>query len=265
MTDSTAYLKEADALRYGVKVIPVGYTVDGREYYETYSDKNGDFEALFNDGADIATIQPDTAGFLRRFNDAGTADGILCVTISSRLSGIYSAACAAARQANVSVTVFDSRLVAGGLFILVKKAAEMIKENVPMNEIVGALEEMRERINVVFSVADINPLRNSRRIGFVRRGVETILNRKPILYLKDGAVEFGCMASGNTEVLKRLKEAVNPGSKEIVVNYLGNGQIAADLYGVLKKEMPGAGMSLSKFGPVLAAHLGLGITAVSFL
>jgi DegV family protein with EDD domain len=265
MTDSTAYLKEADTIRCGVKVIPVGYTVDGREYYETYSDKNGDFETLFKEDADIATVQPDTVGFLRCFNDAGATDGILCITISSRLSGIYSAACAAARQTNVNVTVFDSRLVAGGLFILVKKAAEMINENLPINEIVEALETLRDKINLVFTVADINPLRNSRRIGFVRRGVETILNRKPILYLKDGAVEFGCMASGNTDVLKRLKEAVNPRAEEIVVNYLGNGQVAADLYGVLKNEMPGADMSLSKFGPVLAAHLGLGITAVSFL
>jgi DegV family protein with EDD domain len=265
MTDSTAYLKEADAVRMGVTVVPVGYYIDGNEYLETYSDKNKNYEAMFNDGADTGTIQPDTGDFLRRFNEADARDGVLCITISSRLSGIYSAACAAAKQAQGNVAVFDSRLVAGGLYILVKKAYQMASENLPLHEIVKRLEIMRDKINLVFSVADISPLRNSHRIGFVRRGVETILNRKPILYLKDGAVEFGCMANGSADVLKRLKEAVSPGAEEIAINYLGGGQIAADLYGVLEKEIPGAGMYLSKFGPVLGAHLGTGVTAVSFL
>ena len=51
---------------------------------------------------------------------------VLCITISSRLSGTYSSASIAAREVSSDkITVVDSQSTAGGMYMLVEKARAM--------------------------------------------------------------------------------------------------------------------------------------------
>lgn len=191
---------------------------------------------------------------------------VLCITMSSRLSGTYSAAYMAAKQTDSNnIVVFDSQLTAGGLYLLVCEAKKLIDSGKSLSEIIKILQEIREKITIVFSVDDMTPLRNSRRIGFVRRGVGTILNIKPILLCKDGVIVSDGIAHGNTEIIKRLVGKVPKEAKEVVVNYIANSRVASNVYNVIREKYPNLPIKLQKIGPVIGIHVGLQVVVVSFV
>jgi len=265
VTDSCAYFKEMEANALGVKIIPVNYIANDRTYLESFSDKNDEFEQLINHAKKLSTSQPNPAAFLSCFEEeTKNGNDVLCITMSSRLSGTYSAAHAAAKLSGKSnIAVMDSRLIAGGLNLLVKKAVSLIDGGMQLPEAIKKLEQVREKISIVFTVADLSPLKKSGR-GFAKM-TTNILNIKPVLHLKEGVVSFGGMVRGNSNILKELMETISPHAEEVVVNYIGSGTISTNICNMLRADKPELPVSLNKIGPVLAIHLGLDAVAVSHI
>ncbi|HHT53696.1 MAG TPA: DegV family protein [Clostridiales bacterium] len=263
ITDSTVYLRRDEAGQLGIRIVPIGYSMGGCLYSEYYSDDDA-FEEYLASGGSITTSQPSPAVFSGIFREELLRGGeVLCITLSSRLSGIYNSAALAAKQVGDRVHVFDSRLTAGGLYLLVRRARELADRGLKICEILADLERLRERITVCFSVGDMAPLRRSGRVGFVRMSVGTILNSKPILLLRDGAVVQDSVAHGTKEIIRVLTDKIPKGASEVIINYISNNQVVSNLYNVIKKEHPQIAIRLSKLGPVLSAHLGLNVVAVS--
>jgi len=50
-----------------------------------------------------------------------------------------------------------------------------------------------------------------------------------------------------------------------VISYIGDNNMASNLYHVIKKGVGDVPVSLQKIGPVLGIHLGLKVIAVSFI
>lgn len=113
---------------------------------------------------------------------------VLCLTISSRLSGTYSNASLAAKSVGGAIRIVDGRTTAGGSCLLLRHAAQRIREGAQLQPLAEELRALREQIGIAFSVTDMNPLRRSGRLGIVRQSVGTILNIRPILQLVQGGV-----------------------------------------------------------------------------
>jgi len=262
VTDSCSYFKENEAAALGIKIIPVNYVADGRNFLESFCDRNGEFEQLIKRGSKLSTSQPNPAAFLSCFEEETKNGGeVLCIIMSSRLSGTYSAAHIAAKSAAKNIAIVDSRLIAGGQNLLVKKAVALINDGKNLSEVIKILEQTREKISTIFSVADLKPLRKSGR-GFAKMSAN-ILNIKPVLHLKEGVVSFGGMARGNANIMKELISSIAPNAEEVVINYIGNGALSTNIYNVLRSDAPNLPVSLNKIGPVLGIHLGLDAVAVS--
>jgi len=267
VTDSSSYFKKGEARQLGVKVIPINYSVDGQSYNESFSDRNGDFENLLKGKGDYTTSHPNISAFLSCFDEEIRKNNeILCITISSRLSGTYGTAHMAAKQTeSKNIAVFDSLFTAGGLYLLVKEARKLIEKGLTLEEILEKLPAIRDRITIAFSVDDMTPLRKSGRIGFVRMSVGTFLNIKPILLCEDGSIISDSIARGNTEIIKRFVAKITANTQEVVISYIGDNRLASNLYHVINDAFPNASMTLQKIGPVLGMHLGLKVIGVSFI
>ena len=267
VTDSSCYIKKSEAQELGIRVIPLTYTVNGQSYYESFSDQNGDFETLLKGNGKYTTSHPNMAAYLSSFEEElQKGNEVLCITISSRLSGAYSTAYMAAKQTeNKNIVVFDSLFTGGGLYLLIKEAQKMIDKGLSLQDISNELPAIRDRITIAFSVDDMTPLRNSGRIGFVRMSVGTFLNIKPILLCKDGAVVSDSVAHGNTEIIKKLVAKISANTQEVAISYIGDNRLASNLYHVIKEICSHAAITLQKIGPVLGIHLGLKVIAVSFI
>lgn len=261
VTDSTAGLTRQEAKDLGVVCIPMTYTISGTVYPENFLEENGEFEKLISvSGNDLHTSQASIGSYMKAFAGLRSADvQILCLTISSRLSGTFSNASVCARElGGVGIRVVDSHTTAGGLLILIRHARRMLDEGYSLDQTAQAILAMRSQIETWFSVSDMTPLRRSGRLGPVRQSVGTILNLRPLLCCREGAVVSCGMAHGKAEQLRGLAKAVSPWAKDVLVEYISERDSALRLSKMLEDKC-GCSVPMRRVGPVLGINLGLDV------
>lgn len=268
VTDSSAYLTWEEARALGVRMVSMNYTVAGQLYVEDFSDRNGSFVQLLSlNAGSCSTSQANVSAFLSVFSELTRQGGqVLCVVISSRLSGnYYSAAMAAKEIGQDKVAVIDSLTTAGGLYFLVKQAVHLAKSGAELSQAAFALEAMRAKVGLVFTVDDLNYLRRSGRLGIVRQGTGTILNARPVLLCQEGTVVSQGLARGKSALTRALTHRVPLDAVELVVHQLGAPSIYEQLLEEVRAWLPGVPVRQSPLGPVLGVHLGLGVAAVAWI
>lgn len=265
VTDSSVYFTRREAEALGVRVLPLLYSVSGQSFGEGYVDENGHFIELVAQGKDMHTAQVSGSTFLSTFSELRRKGrDILCLTMSSRLSGVYSGAMITARDLDPEhIMVVDSLSISGGFKFLAEKACEMARQNYSLQRAADELEKLRDKIGIVFSVDDMDALRKSGRLGFVRQSVGTMLNLRPILFCRHGTVVSGGVARGTHTQLRELARAVPEAAKRIEVLYIQNRQSAEMLRDALLKRFS-LPIHISGVGPVLAIHLGLSAIGIAW-
>lgn len=266
VTDSTAYLKQREAALWGVHVVPLSYRANGVLYTEGYLDRLGNYEKLIF-GSDSLTSQASIGAFVSTFGELRRRGfEVLCLTLSSRLSGTFHTAFSAAREVDPdNIAVVDSHLTAGGLFLLIKQAKKCILSGMSLSQAALCIEEQRQDFGVVFSVEDMTALRKSGRLGPVRQSVSTILNLHPILLLEDGCVLSKGVVRGTHACRRALVDAIPENAVQVVVQELCAQEQARELAQMISKKLPGAQVSIRALGPVLGIHLGKGVLGAAWM
>jgi DegV family protein with EDD domain len=267
VTDSSIHLHRQEAEGLGITVVPMHYSLPGRPpFSECYMDQDEDFERLVDQNmGQLRTSQATYASFASVFEELLAAGAqILCLTISSRLSGTYGNAAAAARElAPQRIAVVDSLTTSGGLYQMALEARKLIDAGATLVEAANALRGMRGRIKMVFTVDDIEPLRRSGRLGGVRLSISTILNIRPVLRCVDGSIVSTGVIRGRVEQLKTLAGSL----PEYPCTCVVDGFMAEEQKHALKRRVEAAGhrVILRQVGPVLAIHLGRGCLGISWI
>lgn len=268
VTDSTICIprEEADALH--LHIVSNSYSMQGQAYWEGFSDENGDFEQrIFADPENCKTSQAPVAGFIEAFRDLiSQGMEVLCLVISSRLSGTFSSACIASQEVDTKkIAVVDSLSTSGGLWLLAKRARALAEQGLSLRQVAARLQQLRDKTGIVFSVNDMAALRRSGRLGAVPQSVGTMLNIRPILMCLKGAVVARGIARGNAERVRALLSKVPADAKEIVVHHMGERASVEPLYQSIRQRFPGIDIHVSKLGPVLSIHLGTGTVGISWI
>ena len=269
MVDSAAGISRQEAEQLGAHYVPMTYTVDRQQFVEHYIGENGQFEPYIErEDVEHRTSQATASAFMAAF-ERQLAKGrqVLCITISSRLSGTYANAVMAAKEVNGDeIKVLDSRNCAGGIYFLILRAQKLISQGLSLNEIIEQLIVERRRIHNVFTVNDMTNLRKSGRLGVVRLSVSTILNLRPILSLQNGSVFSKSVARGNHEQLRMLVESVPVGTKYVVVHSRDNNPQLPVLQEMLRGKLGNdLELRIVSLGPVLTIHLGLTYLGVCWM
>jgi len=269
MVDSAAGISRQEAEELGAHYVPMTYTVDRQQFVEHYIGENGQFEPYIErEDVERRTSQATAAAFVSAFEQQ-VAKGrqVLCITISSRLSGTYANAVMAAKEVNADeIRVLDSRNCAGGIYFLIQRAQKLIDQGLNLAEIAEKLASERKLINNIFTVNDMTNLRKSGRLGVVRLSVSTILNLRPILCLQNGSVFSRGVARGSHEQLRMLAESVPENVKFVVIHSRENNPQLPLLQEMLRKRLgDGLELRIVSLGPVLAIHLGLTYLGVCWI
>lgn len=268
VTDSSSYLTKEEVKALGVKIVPINYGVGEPNLKEGIGEENHGFKELIaNNPGQCKTAHASTAAFSEVFKQLiDNGFQVLAIVLSSRLSGTYSSASVAARAISPeNIRVLDSLLSAGGMAILAKRAAALIKEGLSLSEVFNALENLKKKMGIAFSVDHMEPLRKSGRILAVPQSARTILNVRPILLCKEGAVIYDGVARGRHKQVKELVSRIPSDVNEVVINYIDNEENAQMLIDEIRCKFPEIKISKSPLGPVLGIHLGLGVLVVSWV
>jgi len=261
VSDSSIGLTKKEAAALGIHIVPMCYTLSaaGKTYYEKYIDTNVPLEQEGKSACKAyTTSQPSSSAFLKIFDELyDKGYEILCLTISSRLSGAYSSAKIAAKELDEKkIRIVDTRITVGGIRFLAECAKEFIAENKTLEETVIALKAERDKVGLAISVEDMEPLRLSGRLGFIRKSVSSILNIKPILIMQDGSLVSHSFAKGSRQQKEKLIDAIPKNAKKIIIHYLGSDSAAKELAVVLKNRFPDIVPHIAMAGPIFSIHLG---------
>jgi len=138
------------------------------------------------------TSAPSPGAFAAAFGalEAAGAEGVVCVTLSSKLSASNEAASHAAREfTTLPVTVVDSLSATIGEGMICMAVAQAASGGAAMAEVVAAAESTRERLSVFGAIDTLENLRRGGRIGGAAAAFGTLLSIKPVVEVRNGVVE----------------------------------------------------------------------------
>ena len=113
------------------------------------------------------TSCPNTADWLEAF---GNADDVICVTITSGLSGSYNSACTAKKvyeseRDGRRVFVLDSLSTGPEITLLLWKLEKMVADGMEYDEIVHAIKEYHKNTGLYFVLSSLRTLANNGRVS----------------------------------------------------------------------------------------------------
>ncbi|MCT6811513.1 MAG: DegV family protein [Lactobacillus helsingborgensis] len=268
VTDSTSAITKQEAEENNIIVVSIPIIIGKKEYLENVDITSDQLFKMQREGADFPkTSQPSTGSLIRLFDhllDQGY-EAIIAITLSSGISGFYQTLCNIAdNNPKYNLHPIDTRMTVRLQGNLVLAAAKMIKNGVELESILTHLDEIRSTIDEIFVVNDLNNLSRGGRLSNAGAFIGSMLNIKPLLTFKDGnIVAFDKIRSMKRAFLKIKKLTVKkidqlPYKDKIklfIIDSNDSSQVA-EAKTFLKEKFPEQSISVTKFSPVIATHLG---------
>jgi DegV family protein with EDD domain len=273
VTDSTSDIEPAKAREHGITVVPLFVVFGDRGYKDYIELSRAEFyRKLQTEPVLPITSQPTAAMYEEAFAPLVEAgDEVLCIAISSQLSGTINAARAGAQRFPVGrITIYDSQTVAGGLGMMVLRARELAAEGSSMPALVAELDEWRSRERMYACLPDLSHLQRTGRIGRAKAALGTLMKIVPVLSLKDGQVA----AEAQVRTFARAQEtmldlvlaaAPNPAAARFLVMHTNASELAEKTAEKLCERLDGMTprtLEIWEAGPVIATHGGPGAVGI---
>lgn len=264
--DSTANLSPELLAKNDLETIPLNLIWGGESYRDGIDITTDEFyERLANSSEMPTTSQPSVGDFHELYTRvAETADSIVCVTLSSDLSGTYASAVGAAElMEDFPIEVIDSRSVSVGHGFIAIAAAQAAKAGDDFQVVAQAARDLVPKMDVFFVVDTLEYLHRGGRIGGASFMIGSALSIKPVLQVNDGLIDS--MARVRTK-----KKALNYLADLAVERYQGHNNIhlavvdavapdEARLLGEeLQKRLDPVELVYAELSPVVGTHGGPG-------
>ncbi|MBI5946152.1 MAG: DegV family protein [Chloroflexi bacterium] len=194
VTDGAVDVPAGWGQEFDINVIPINVHF-GEKTYIQYVDLDFDgFYKLVDDKSNPfpKTSQPSPHQFVEFYKkNFQPGDTILSIHITSKLSGTYASAVAAAEElkGTYNVVTFDSLGGSMGTAFMCRAAREMERAGKSVQEIISHLETLRSKVFIILTLDTLEYARRSGRVGALSASLASVLNLKPIALLKDGLVE----------------------------------------------------------------------------
>ncbi len=191
VVDSTCNLSPELISRHNLRVAPITIQFGTDSYEEGINIDRALFYRKIEELQIIPTTsQPTPAWFTQYYEEAaGQGDPVLVITITGAHSGTYqSAVLAKSMVPSADVEVFDSRSISLGTGWMVVEAARMAEAGRDRASILERLSFIRDHGHLFMTPATLKYLQMSGRVGKLQGAIASLLNVKPVIALKDGAL-----------------------------------------------------------------------------
>lgn len=257
-----------------VKIVPLTIHFGEQQYVSGVDiDARSFYEKLVESDVLPTTSQPTPAAFADAFQAAVEAgDEVVCITISSKLSGTFQSASIAAMDFPGKVFVVDSRTVTLGCGILTQYALELAKQDISARELAQRVEKKREKVRLLALLDTLEYLKKGGRISATVAFVGGLLNIKPVICVAEGEVKLLGKARGFRQGSNLLVQQIEKAGGvdfdlPVLLGYTGLSDA------MLKKYMEDSAqlwqgrvdsLPVSIVGSVVGTHAGPGAVAVAF-
>ncbi len=276
VTDTTSCIPKDLAAELGIEVVPVVY-IFGRESFRDGIDMT---PSQFYERLKTAKSLPTTSGSLIvPYLDAYTraakrAAGVLCITISSKLSSMINSARLAQEMAAESlpdfpIEIIDSETAAGAQGLIVLAAARAAATGKSLTEVAEAAREVKSKVYLYAMLDTLSYLVKGGRAPRAAAIATSILRIKPILKIQAGAANSVENAITARNALQRLTNIVDEKRTKdqplhLAVMHAEAETTARRFQEQLVIRFQPVESYLWEFTPVMGIHTGPGLIGVAF-
>lgn len=224
------------------------------------------------------TSQPSPKDFMNAYRkQLDNFDKVLCITLTSKISGSWNSAKEAETLLKEPQRVFvvDSFHAAASQALLILRAIELIQENREITEVMNELKNLTPKTHLYAIFQDPKWIEALGRVtkaqaNWIRRIKR--FNVHPVITIKDGKMSRGGIVFGKNmsealfkKVAKESKKVRREGKRiRVVINHADNLKGARELRKMLKQEINADVSFISSGPPVICAASGPGTLIVGW-
>lgn len=273
ITDSTCDIPQELLSEYQIDTIPSYIIWNGYQYIDRVTLQPEEFyRRIQTDPIRPTSSQATEVSFSQSFLKAADekADEVICITLSSQMSGTYQAALNASKSAPIPVHVVDSHGPTMMLGWQVLAAARTREAGQTVREILEKVEKIRSKIVLVVGMETLSYISLGGRIGDAAGWLGNLLSVKPIVSINrdSGRIEPVTLVRTHKSMIAGLfdtfkKKLSNLSLLHVAVMH-GNDEPEAKLLADrVKTELKPVELLMNITGPVLGLHTGPGALALA--
>ena len=269
VTDSACDLPVPLVKALAIEVVPLTIRFGNEEFVDQVELSAAEFwDRVERSDKLPETAAPSPGAFEARYRhlmERG-ATGIVCINLSSHLSGTMQSAqvAAAAVAGECPVQVIDSQSASMGQGNLCLTAARRAADGDSLESIVKEVVDRRDRTKLYATLDTLEHIRKSGRIGNARALLGSMLSIKPIIEIKEGVVEEVAKVRTRSKALKEIAAKAAEHKVEHLAVLHGNAPDLEELLDLLNPIFPRDEIITGVVGPVIGTHAGPRVIGVSF-
>ena len=274
ITDSASDISQAEAKVLGIDVLPLKTIFGEEEFLDGVTiDHVTFYNKLIESDVLPTTSQLSPFDYEQAFRAAvERGEEVVCIVVSSKLSGCFQSANIAAEEFEGRVTVVDSRSVAIGERIMVQIALQARDEGKSASEIADMLNTQAEKLRLIALVDTLEYLKKGGRVSSAAAFAGGLLGIKPVIAIEDGTIAILGKARGSKNGNNMLMQLVeqNGGidfSRPFALAYSGLDDSMLQKYiadSAALYEGKADTLPVHTIGSTIGTHAGPGAIAVAF-
>ena len=212
LVDSSSDYSVSEIQEKKMDFIPIHITIGEKTYADGYElDRDKFYELLQSTGEFPKTSQPSPQAFLDVFEDAKEkGDDLICILLSSKLSGTFQSAVLARSMAKYDrIHLIDSRSAACAIKFMADHACALRDQGASAKEIVQSVEALKSRVKILAALDTLEYLGRGGRISKTAAAIGDLAKVKPIITLScEGSVEILGKCLGKNKAISALLKQI---------------------------------------------------------
>ncbi|MBU5483617.1 DegV family protein [Clostridium sp. MSJ-11] len=273
LTDSTSYIDKDIKEELDIQTISLNIIFKNESFKECDIDNDIFYKKMEQEGIPTSS-QPSIEELYHIMKDAvEKGDSILCIFLSSDLSGTYSAAHTVKnmileKYENAKIEILDSRSTCMQLGFAAILAAKAAKEGQSLEEVKKIAEKNLKKSKFLFIPDNLEYLKKGGRIGGASALIGNLLKIIPILTVEEGKTTIYTKVRTKKKAIetmldKLLKDANSCELVEVVIHHINCFNEAIELNKKIK-EIFKLETKICDIGPVIGMHVGPGAIGIVY-
>ncbi len=276
VTDTTACVPREQVEEYAIELVPVDLIFGDKVYRDGIDISPAQFYTLLRQAKKLPTTSGSLPGpFLEAYRKASQrASSILCITISSKLSGMFNSARVAIEMGkealpDVVIEVLECTTAAAGQGLVVLAAAKAAASGKSLAEVTDTAKSLMQQVNLFATLDTLHYLVKGGRVPKAAALASSLLKIKPIFTVSGGDAYPVTNVRTNPGAIKRIlkimgQKVVKGQPLHVAVMHADALDRAKELMAEISSRFDCTELFITEFTPVMGVHTGPGVVGVAF-
>jgi len=268
VTDSNSGITQEQADELGIFVVPMPFTINGKEYFEGINLTTEEFYKMLENEAEIFTSQPTPETIMKMWEDIlEDYDEIVHIPMSSGLSSSCSTAKVLAEEYDGRVQVVNNQRISVTQRESVIEGMELAKQGKNAKEIKEFLEKTKFDSSIYIMVDTLKYLKKGGRVTPAAAALGTLLRIKPVLQIRgeklDAFAKARTVKQAKAIMMEAIEKDTQDGEYNLQIAHTQNEEAAMELKEELQKIYPNRKIYVDKLSLSVSCHIGPGALAIA--